>query len=115
MKKNRKDTLAEIRKEAIARITNLLKKAGLTRLYISDYSDDSPIVHEHPYDDNLTYTLDEVALEEGNKLTFYSSSSWENTSDTADQLDTDTLVSIADWMEDDEEEIMELAKEEEEE
>ena len=102
-----KKAIAKIREEAIARITTLLNKYGTDTLELDDFSPcESPIVHDNS-DGNHIYTLDRVELTLDGNLSFDSSSSWANTTDLARDLDTDTLVGIAGWLEEREKSIAE--------
>lgn len=107
--------LTKIRENALTRIKNIMGKYSEDgELYISDFSEgESPIVRENPYNDEFTYTLDKVEMTEAgigvHELSFDASSSWDNITLEASELDTDTLVGIAEWLEEHEEEIAEFA------
>ena len=101
--------LNEIRETAIAIITAIMHKAGVDTICTYDFAGgDSPIVHEDPFDDNNSYTLDAIKLEEDGSLSFESSSCMSNTCDSEENLDAELLVGIAEWIQDYEDEIMEF-------
>lgn len=108
MEKMRK-MLDGIRNEAISYIKELMGKLCVDSLQIADFSPgESPIVHEDPYgDDNNTFTLDRIDLNDDGTLSFDSSSCWGNGTDGEDALDIDTLVGIVDWLKDEEDDIYE--------
>lgn len=76
---------------------------NLVELGTGDY----PVVHEALDDDSNTFTLDRIEKDEADRLTFYSSSAFENTWDYPHDIDTDTLISISEWVEEYEEDIKE--------
>ena len=95
--------LAEIENEAIEIITNIMKGSGKDTLEVS-YLDDCPIVRDNE-DDYFIYTLDSVELKKNGRLIFFASSGdgsdwWDD-----DSIGTDVLVDIAEWMEENKEDI----------
>lgn len=99
MKKN----LEEIRTEAIDKIVGFVKKYGGVEnaLMLCDFDfGDSPIVKEDIYDGNLSETLDTIILDEKGNLQFHCGSAYKSSTYTIRDIDTDTLVGIADWLED---------------
>ena len=98
--KTPKELLENVRMEAVKKIKYFLFFANEDRIYISDFSpSESPVVHRDPFDDNNTYTLDEIERDKCGDIIFSSSSSCGNTIDTVSDLDTDTLIGIVDWLE----------------
>lgn len=99
--------IAKLRDDAVARITALLKKYNTDTLDVADFSpSDSPIVHDAS-DGNFIFTLDRVGLDKNGILYFGSSSCWDNNTEPATFLDVETLVGIADWLEENEDDIAE--------
>lgn len=99
MKKN----LEKIRIEAIVKIVGFVKKYGGVEnaLMLCDFDfGDSPIVKEDIYDGNLSETLDTISLDEKGNLQFHCGSAYKSSTYTIRDIDTDTLVGIADWLED---------------
>ena len=94
-----KELLDKARREALGKIKSILTLANTDHLYISDFSEsESPIVHEDKFDDNFTYTLDEIERDKCGDILFHSSSSDGNTFDSPSDLDCETLCGIADWL-----------------
>ena len=113
-----KQLLTKIREDAISTIKRLVEKYGEGKLYTFDISEsESPIVREDPYDSNLTYTLDNVDVLSNGNIIFSASNCFDCADFSDDILDTDTLVGIAEWLEDNEDALldnMESAKSERE-
>ena len=106
-----KKAIAKLRDEAVARIKALLKKYNTDTLEVDDFSmGDSPIVHDAT-DGNFIFTLDRVGLDKNGILYFDSSSCWDNNTEPATFLDVETLVGIADWLEENEDDIAEAYEE----
>ena len=98
-------TIANLREEAVKKITALLNKYKTDTFEMVDISpSDTPIVHDAS-DGNLIFTLDRVGLDKNGILYFDSSSCWENNTEPATFLDVETLVGIAEWLEKKEPEI----------
>jgi hypothetical protein len=109
MSKNSK--LKEIRQEAIDSIKALMKKHSLQQINAVDINEgSSPIIDENTCDENLTFTLDRVKLE-NDSLEFDGSSSCENSTWDEESIPTDALVSINEWLEENEDTIKEIAGE----
>ena len=109
-----REKLLELRKEAVSRIKAIMEKVNTDELFICSFSEgESPIIHEDPYDDNNTYTLDRIVLEKDGSLTFESSSCCRNAEDDEGDLDLELLIGVAEWVEDKEDAIIEAYSEEE--
>ena len=105
---NRK--IVELRNEAIKSIK--VSMGVLNCLEMVDIDEgNSPIVCEDRYDENLTTTLDRIVQEEDGRLTFYHSSSCSNGWLTEDEIPTDALVEIAEFLEEHKEQIQEIIDE----
>jgi hypothetical protein len=98
--------LQELRKEAEGKIIELLKKKNIERLEITDVSEgDSPILQGACEDADHTYSLDRIILDILGNLTFEGSSAYDNIEMDVCVTPTDTLLDIAEWLEDYEDEI----------
>lgn len=71
----------------------------------------SPIVNEDRYDENLTTTLDRIEQDENGNLTFYHSSACSNGWLREDEMPTDALIDIAEFLEEHKEQIQEIIAE----
>ena len=108
---SKKSKLNEIRQEAIDSIKALMKKHSLQQINAVDINEgSSPIIDEDTCDENLTFTLDRVKLE-NESLEFDGSSSCENSTWDEESIPTDALVLITDWLEENEDAIKEIAGE----
>ena len=108
---SKKSKLHEIRQEAIDSIKALMKKHSLQQINAVDINEgSSPIIDEDTCDENLTFTLDRVKLE-NESLEFDGSSSCENSTWDEESIPTDALVLITDWLEENEDAIKEIAGE----
>ncbi len=106
---NKTDKLNEIREQAIDTIKSALKKHNIKYLNVAEMDvTDTPIVRENPEDEEDTYTLDAIELN-GENLTFNASSSWNNGYFKPRDIDIELLVYIADWAEENDEEIAQYA------
>ena len=104
--------LNECRIEAIGRIRYMLQLAPQNRVEVSELCDSSsPITHESCDDDDFTYTVDRIYIDEKGHIVVDSSNCESNRSEYATKLSTDSLEEIADWLEEIEDEIRELAEE----
>ena len=102
-----KQLLTKIREDAISTIKRLVEKYGEGKIYTFDISEsESPIVREDPYDSNLTYTLDNVEVLSNGNIIFSASNCFDCADFSDDILDTDTLVGIAEWLEDNEDALL---------
>lgn len=102
-----RERLENLRHEVIEQIISIVNSVG-GELYIVDvYGGDSPIVQEDFFDENNTYTLDKITVEEG-ELYLDGSSSYANYTWRGDNLDIIRLVSVLDYLEEHEENIKEL-------
>lgn len=99
--------LAEIREEALKSIR--VSMGALCRLEMVDIDEgSSPIVNEDRFDSNLTTTLDSIVLDDDGHLVFYHSSSIENGWLAENEISTDALVEIAEFLEENNERIQEI-------
>jgi hypothetical protein len=89
----------EVRKEAIEKIKKLM--GALTHLNMVDIDEgSSPIVCEDKFDSNFTTTLDSIEINPNGILVFYHSSSWENGWLEENDIPTDALLDVAEYLED---------------
>ena len=93
--------LNEIRQDAISVIKSVMMGAGVTRIDLDNYA---PITHN----DDEIYTLSAVELTDDDTLHFESDSDIDTIYDTVNDLYTDVLVAIAQWMEENKESINKL-------
>ena len=108
---SKKSKLNEIRQEAIDSIKALMKKHSLQQINAVDINEgSSPIIDEDTCDENLTFTLDRVKLE-NESLEFDGSSSCENSTWDEESIPTDAHDSITEWLEENEDAIKEIAGE----
>lgn len=102
--------LAEIRNEALKSIK--VSMGVLRRLEMVDIDEgSSPIVNEDRFDSNLTTTLDSIVFGDDGHLTFYHSSSIENGWLAENEISTDALVEIAEYLEDNRDIIQQIIEE----
>jgi len=107
-KKNTIPNIASIRANAIDRIKSLMLRCKFSELSACDVEEGcSPVVQEDAYDDNMTYTLDSICLDDDGKLSFNASSCANNIFLTEDNISTDVLLNIASWLNNNEQEIIE--------
>ena len=108
---SKKSKLNVLRQDAIDSIKALMKKHNLQQIDAVDIDEgSSPIIDEDTCDENLTFTLDRVKLE-NDSLEFDGSSSCENGTWDEESIPTDALVSISEWLEENEDTIKEIAGE----
>lgn len=112
---NRRETFRQLKAETIGAIVSKLVENNLTEVYMTDLDEStSPIVQENELDSNLTFTLDKIELtyKDGKPtLTFDASSSCENATYGTDDLSIDILIGIAEFLEDYEDELAEIGRE----
>lgn len=97
--------IQKIRKDACDKIKAILKKHNVEEVYASDICETcTPVIEKHPFDDNFTKTLDYISIED-NSLLFEASDCEENAYYNEDEIDTDALVSVAQWLEEREDEL----------
>ena len=109
MSKNSK--LKELRQKSIDAIKTLINKHNLQQIDAVDIDEgSSPIIDEDTCDENLTFTLDRVTLKDGS-LEFDGSNCCENHTWDEESIPTDALVSISEWLEENEDAIKEIAGE----
>lgn len=100
----------EIRNEAINNIKALM--GSLSRLYMTGIDEgSSPVVCENNYDVDLTTTLDSIEQKENGQLTFYHSSSCSNGYLLENEISTDALIDIAEFLEERKERIQDIINE----
>ncbi len=100
MKKNK--TLQQLREQAMKDIVAIMKKHNTDNLMI--VTGDTPVLKDDPYDNNLTYTLDGIGIHD-EEIVLFGSNCCHSAEWLPDNLGTDDLVFIAEWLEDNEEEI----------
>ena len=107
--------LQKIKLELLQSILVIMNENHLDSLYISDIDMGcSPIIQEDDFDENNTYTLDKISLLPDNRISFDGSSSFANYTWVGENIPTDALVGILEFLKDHLEEIKEYAKTEEE-
>lgn len=99
MKKNSSEHV-----NAVKELINIMAKHDWTSVdtYVCD---DTPIIIEGNDCDD-TYALDNISVD-GNKLIFSCSSAYENEEITSDEISTDILIEILEWVKDNEDELFE--------
>lgn len=100
----------EIRKQAIDSIKSSIGLLSCLEMVDIDEGN-SPIVNEDRYDENLTTTLDRIEQDENRNLTFYHSSACNNGWLREDEIPTDALIDIAEFLEEHKEQIQEIINE----
>jgi hypothetical protein len=100
---NYREQIDAIRSEINANIIALLKKYGYN-YEVTICLNDTPILQENPFDDNLTLTLDCVGVRNG-EVYFEGSSCCENITLFATQIDVENLIGIYEWLIESEEDI----------
>ena len=109
---NTREQFNAVKKETINRISYIVGKYGEhDLLYISDFCEGYSPVMSYGYDDNDTFTLDSIQ-KVGKKLVFSFSSCSSNMDFNEDNLDTDTLLNILEFLIENEEGLKELVEEE---
>jgi hypothetical protein len=100
--RNQSVRLKVVRGQAHDAITEMLQSHGLDLVLASDIDPgSSPVVLEDPYDANDTFTLDAIRIEDG-RLEFDASNCSQNVTYTEDNIPTDAILDIADWLEENE-------------
>ncbi len=108
-----KSKIQELRYALISQITSILKENGFDELQISDIDmGNSPVLQWDRVDDENTFTLDRIELRNG-ELSFDGSSSWSNHTWSQEDISLDALEDIFEFLEEHEDEIIELANGEE--
>ena len=105
------EKLNEIRTEAVNIIKGVMDAAGITELNLQDVgTGDYPLTHEEEECAALQY----IEKDENGNLRFESDpeTMMDTIYDGEDNLSTDTLVKIAEWMQDYEDDIKAFAEEE---
>lgn len=100
MEQTKRSRLQMLRKETIDAITVIIKRNGCRRPDFSDCSG-TPVVLSDPLEENNTFTMDDICVN-GDSFDVDASSCCMNTSLKAEDLGTDTLVNILDFLEENE-------------
>ena len=108
MKKN--ETLKQLRAQAVNDIKVIMGRHNTDNLQIQ--TSDTPVLCADVNDDNFTYTLDGIRVSD-NKLVFLGSNCCDSSEWPQNIVGTDDLIFIAEWLEDNEEEIWEENEQEE--
>lgn len=100
MKKNSNEHV-----NAVKELINIMNKheCSLVEAYVCD---DTPILIEGDDCDD-TYELDSISVEGDNLLIFSCSSAYENEEITSEEISTDILIEILEWVKDNENELFE--------
>ena len=109
------ESIKEFRKSLIKDITKRILDTKLARIEVSEIAmGDSPVLINNVNDDKSIFTLDRIDVSRkadgGEIVWFDGSSAYRNTSLTIDEIGTDELAGILEWLELYEEEIDELAE-----
>ena len=97
----------KVRKDACDRIKAVMEKHDTDFIHACDIDEgSSPVIEQHPFDDNNTRTLDSISLEDG-KLTFSASNCSDSIDYDEDSINTDALLSVAEWLEENEDQLEE--------
>lgn len=100
--------LNQLRAEVVKDIYRIVSATELGNILISEIDEGcSPIIDEDEYDENNTYTLDYVYIE-NDRLFFDGSSSYANYTWNQDNLSVDALCNVLEFLEDHEEKIKEF-------
>ena len=106
--------LQQIRSESIKSILCILSDNHLWSLRISDIDMGcSPILQEDVFDENNTYTLDEIRLMPYGSIAFDGSNCSDNFTWTEDNISTDALIGIEEFLKEHIYDIKEYAETEE--
>lgn len=97
--------LNELRIESFNHISDILKKKGVKKIEVNEINGCYAPILQMGDDDESTYTLDRVILEDFGRLTFEGSSSAYNISMNESAISTDSLVEIEAWLTDYEDDI----------
>lgn len=96
------------RNEAVSYIKDFLHKLLTGSIYTNEiFCDDNPIIHNDPYSDANTYTLTGIILDKNGKLKLESASSYRDCADYEDELGTEILVDVAEWLKEHEDDFYE--------
>ena len=113
--KNARNKIAKLRTELLEGIKSFMESRKVTELNVT-FSSDCPLIIQGD-DDWNTYTLDRIKLQTNPENTLYRiwldvSSSYDNATVAADNIDLELLAELVEWLEENEEEIDdELAEE----
>lgn len=100
-----RNTIRRVRSLAAGRIKNLLKRHGLDAVSVSDLDVCCvPVIQSDPYDDNNSFTLDKIIVRNGD-LVFAVSSCCSEHEIKEDDIDTDALLYVLEWLEENEDDL----------
>lgn len=105
---NRKQ-LRALREEAANSILSVMHKCNILSIEAVDVDEgSSPIIIEDPDDGNLSYTLDRIKVynTDRERLLIQASNCWDSADIEEDDLSTDTLIGLSDWVEENEDAIV---------
>lgn len=107
--------LQQLRQEALAAIRALFARYNLEIIYASDLdAGSSPVVRVDPVDADLSFTLDRVSVY-GNLVFIDASSCFDNLCLKDDEIGTDLLVDIVEWLEEHEDVLKESVEDDDQE
>lgn len=93
-----KTTIQKIRRSILDAIKGILVSHGVTSVLASDLDEGSaPVIRDDQLDANDSFVLDSVTLKDGS-LSFAASSCWRETVLDEEDMDTDALCGILDWL-----------------
>ena len=91
-----REQLSEIRRQAIAVIKQVMESVDLCEINVQETeSGDYPITHEVP---GSVYVLSHIDTDSRGNLWFESESEFDMMSEDEDDLPADTLLKIAEWL-----------------
>lgn len=92
-----------IHENAVKEIINIMNKYDCSLVETYEFNDTPAVIEGIDWDD--TYNLDCISVEEDNSLIFSCSTPYESEEVTSDEISTDTLIEILEWLEDNEDEL----------
>lgn len=99
-----KESLNKLRQEAVWKIQKIFLDCKISILVAADIDEGSSPIIFADSDDEMTFTLDRIQYLNG-KLSVDSSSAYSNDSSDIEDLSTDILIELVDWLEEHEERI----------
>lgn len=107
---SKREQLQAFREEAINSILSVMHRCHILTIEAVDVdAGSSPIIIEDPNDGNLTYTLDRIKVykTDRERLLIQVSNCWDSADIEQDDLSTDTLLGLSEWVEENEDVIAE--------
>ena len=102
----------ELKQELVEKIKNFLSSHNIKSLLAYDVDPGcSPILHEDPYDDDMTFQLDRLTVKDNGTVDVDGSSCYDQRTWKLGTLSCDALEEIVEWLEDNEDIITSLETE----